>query len=314
MREVFKDMPLFVEVARQKSFSQAAENLDIPVSTLSRRISAMEKTLGVPLLRRNSRNVDLTDAGRRFFERCDFIVSDAMDACEMVVQDMKNPSGKIRLSMPGDVYHSFLADALSSFAATWPSIHLSVSFSDRWVDMLTEPYDLELRVGTFNTLPDSSLKMRKLGSGQSTLYASPRLLEKYPVLQKPGDLAHIPCISLMAMGDVWQLSNGTEDVRVSVQATHAFSSMSASLEFALAGMGVACIVYPLAARYLEAGELAPVLEGWGMPASGVFLVMSGNQPHRVRLLIDHLARYFEHLSNTIPVAKERQKLRPHHHL
>lgn len=308
MREIFKDMPLFVEVARQKSFSQAAENLDIPVSTLSRRISAMEKSLGVPLLRRNSRNVDLTGAGKRFFERCDFIVSDAMDACETVIQDMKNPSGKIRLSMPGDVYHSFLTDALSSFAVAWPNIHLSVSFSDRWVDLLTDPFDLELRVGIYDTLPDSSLKMRKLGAGQSTLFASPQLLEKYPTPQTPDDLRHIPCISLMAQGDTWQLSGEAGDVRVPVQSAHTFSSMSASLEFALAGLGVACIAYPLVARHLEAGVLVPVLGGWGMPASGAYLVMSGNQPHRIRLFIDHLIKYFEHLSNIIPLAKVRQKL------
>lgn len=309
MREIIKDMPLFVEVARQKSFSQAAENLDIPVSTLSRRISTMEKKLGVPLLRRNSRNVELTGAGKRFFERCDFIVSDAMDACETVIQDMKNPSGKIRLSMPGDVYHSFLTDALSSFAVTWPNIHLSVSFSDRWVDLLTEPYDLELRVGIYDTLPDSSLKMRKMGSGQSTLFASPQLLEKYPTPQTPDDLKHIPCISLMAQGDIWYLSSGTENVRVPVQSIHTFSSMSASLEFSLAGLGVACIAYPLVARHLEAGALVPVLDGWGMPASGAFLVMSGNQPHRVRLFIDHLVSYFDQLTSTLSLPKERQKLR-----
>jgi DNA-binding transcriptional LysR family regulator len=309
MRDIFKDMPLFVEVARQKSFSHAADILDIPVSTLSRRISAMEKGLGVPLLRRNSRNVDLTDSGKRFFERCDFIVSDAVDACETVIQDMKNPSGRIRLSMPGDVYHSFLTDALSSFAVAWPGIHLSVSFSDRWVDLLTEPYDLELRVGIYNMLPDSSLKMRKLGSGQSTLFASPQLLEKYFVPQTPDDLARIPCISLMAQGDVWQLSNETEEIRARVQSSHTFSSMSASLEFALAGLGVACIAYPLAASHLEAGTLVPVLDGWGMPASGAFLVMSGSQPHRVRLFIDHLVSYFDHLAATLPLAKTRQKLR-----
>ena len=129
MEQFLKEMPLFVEVARHKSFTLAAEVLEMPVSTLSRRVAALEKKLGVPLLYRNSRNVELTESGKIFYERCDFIVSDAKAACEAVTQNMSKPSGWVRFSIPGDVYMSFFEDALSSFAKAWPDIHLGIYFT-----------------------------------------------------------------------------------------------------------------------------------------------------------------------------------------
>ncbi len=289
MKNLLRDMPLFVEVARQKNFTAAADILEMPVSTLSRRIAAMEKHLGLPLFNRNSRNVELTDSGKIFYERCDFIVADALDALDAVTQNMNKPSGWVRFSVPGDVYMSFFADSLSAFAKKWPEIHLSIHFSDRAVDLLTEPFDLDLRVGD---LPDSSLKARRIASGRPAIYASPKLLEKYFVPKKPEDLKKLPCITYSQWGSTWNLSKNGKNVAVSLQPVHAFNSFIAPLNFILNGSGLASLPPKLANPIVKKGELVQVLPDWHLPTINAYLVMASSQvPRQVRLLIEHLVEY-----------------------
>ena len=297
MKNLLRDMPLFVEVAKYKSFTLAADALDMPVSTLSRRISAMEKALAVPLFLRNSRNVELTDSGKIFYERCDYIVSDAADACEAIVQNMNKPSGRVRFSIPGDVYMSFFSEALTSFAKIWPDIHLDICFNDRWVDLLTEPYDLDLRVGD---LPDSNLKARRIGSGRPFIYASSELMANYSLPLKPGDLSNIPCIGHIRGRESWELTKNGETVTVPLKLVHTFNSISATLDFVLAGLGMACLPKQLAEPHVRAGRLIGLLKDWELPQINAYLVMASHQiPRRVRMLIDHLVNYFGTLDSKL---------------
>lgn len=289
MKNLLRDMPLFVEVARQKKFTAAADILEMPVSTLSRRITAMEKKLGLPLFNRNSRNVELTESGKIFYERCDFIVSDALDALDAITQNMNQPSGWVRFSIPGDVYMSFFAEALTVFAKKWPEIHLNIYFTDRAVDLLTEPFDLDLRIGN---LPDSSLKARRIGSGRPAIYASTKLLEKYFVPKKPEDLNKFPCITYSQWGSTWNLSKNGKKVSVNLHPVHAFNSFIAPLDFILNGSALACLPSQLAKPFVDNGELVQLLPDWHLPTINAYLVMpSSHVPRRVRLLIEHLVEY-----------------------
>ena len=292
MEQLLKEMPLFVEVAKHKSFTLAAEALEMPVSTLSRRIAALEKNLGVPLLYRNSRNVELTESGKIFYERCDFIVSDAKEACEAVTQNMSKPSGWVHFSIPGDVYMSFFEEALSSFAKAWPDIHLGIHFTERWVDLLTEPYDLDLRIGD---LPDSNLKARRVGSGRPWVCAAPSLVERYGMPAHPRDLANLPIIVHSHQNTGWELtSKSGEKVTVKLKPAHSFNSISASHTFVLEGLGVGFLPKPLAENHIKQGKLIRLLPEWELPTISAYLVMAGSQiPLRVRLLIDHLVNYYK---------------------
>ncbi len=298
MHDLLRDIPLFVEIARKKSFSQAADALEMPVSTLSRRMSKMEKSLGVPLLLRNSRKVELTESGRILYERCDGIVAETREAVEAALHNMQTPTGKVRFSVPGDIFHNYLVDALCEFAHTWPDIQLHIHFSERWVDLINEPFDLELRLGD---LPDSTLLARKLGTGSPYLYASPKLLDRFPLPQEPADLARIPCLNLNWLGNLWTLSRDGKSQTVPVRAAHVLNSMSACLRLAVGGLGVAMLPPPSAERYEKTGELIRVLEGWDLPSGSAYLVMASRQvPHRVRLLIEHLVKHFSTLQTKYP--------------
>ncbi len=296
MKSILNDMPLFVEVAKQKNFTLAASILNIPVSTLSRRISSMEKTLGVPLFLRNSRNVELTESGKTFFEHCAYIVENAINACEAVSQNMNTPTGIVRFSTTNDSYN-FILPALKSFANAWPQIQLHIRFADRWTDFLTEPFDLDMRVGS---LPDSSLKVRKLLSVEHGLFVSPSILKNYSLPQTPEDLLNLPClVSSPHPGNIWTLHKGNETRHMTITPSHSFNSIFAALDFTVAGMGVGYIPKTLILQQ-QKNALKQILPDWQLPDLDVYLVMPNNQlPLRVRLFIDHLTAYSEQLHHEL---------------
>lgn len=286
-------MPLFVEVARQKSFTRAADALDMPLSTVSRRIIALEKDLGIPLFFRSARKVELTENGQAFFERCGFILTEVDAAWEELSRDMKSPTGKVRVSMPTDFYHNYLSGTLGSFAAQWPGIALHVQLSERWVDLHSEPYDLDIRIGK---IPDSNLRVRGLFTVQPVLYASPKLLEFYPPPEEPSELSRMPCVSLMQQGEVWTLNKEKRTETIFIRAAHMTNNVSVLLELALAGLGAGWFLPAMTSRYEAAGELVRLLPGWTHFKVTVSIVTATNRiPQRVRLFIDHLVAYFNGL-------------------
>lgn len=295
MDKLFRDIPLFVEVAKQKSLTRAADALDMPLSTLSRRILLMEKELNLPLFHRGARKVELTESGRALFERCKFVVSEAGAALDEVVQKMKSTKGRVRVSVPMDLYYGYLVGMFSGFALQWPDIHMEVHLSSRWVDLVSEPYDLDIR---FGPLPDSNLIVRKLGTLQPGLYASPKLLEFFSVPEKPSDLADFPCIAFAHHGDIWTLSRGKKTERVAIRAAHTVNSPRVALEFCLAGLGASWSVPSSAASHVESGQLLRLLPEWSPPGGVDLSVVTASRqvPHRVRLFIDYLAAHFTDIS------------------
>lgn len=294
MQQFLKDMPIFVELAQHKSFTQAADHLDMPISTLSRRISALEKGLGIQLFVRSTRSVELTESGEIFFERCRFILDEVENARNYVVHQSKRPTGTIKITTLHDIYFQYMQGVFSSFAAQHPGIQLYTTFDAHWVDLETEPYDLQIRVGP---LPDSDLKVRRLGTVTPAIYASPKLLEFYNP-QEPQDLKHVPCICLSQFGNSLTLrkKDGTQ-ATVKVQAAHYASSGIVNIEMALAGLGTVILAGAQATHYEKTGELVRILPEWYPPDANISLLRRpGTTPARVQLMVDFLVKYFENLS------------------
>lgn len=293
MNPLFRDMPLFVEVARNKSFSRAAARLDMYTSTLSRRIAALEKEVGVPLFLRTTRNVELTTGGKLLLERCEFLLAEADYALESVVGNMTRPAGPVRVSLFEYSYHAVLKGVFTGFAAKWPDVQLSVTFNDRPVDLLSEPYDVDFRVGP---LPDSTLVARRVLTVEPQIFASPALLERYPMPEKPEDLATMPCLVLNRIGSAWRLHRGREQVVCSVRPRHVFSSISLCQEFVLAGQGVALLRKHLAVEDVKAGRLVRLLPEWTGTRHELFMVRApGQPPKRVQVFMDYMGEFFDSL-------------------
>jgi len=166
-------MALFVEVVKARSFRRAAETIGMPNSTLSRRISDLEKAIGLRLLHRTTRKIELTEAGQLYFERCKPIVDEARLAHEQLGEMVAQPSGVLRVSLPVDFATAFLAPKMAEFSRRYPGISFEFDLTPRRVDLVTEPIDVAIRMGE---LPDSSLIARQLAIIPRHLYASPRYL------------------------------------------------------------------------------------------------------------------------------------------
>jgi len=285
--DFLNDVPLLVEVARRKSFTKAAEILGIGVSTLSRRIKLLEERMGVLLFYRNTRNVELTDNGAYLLDRCGFALEEAQKAYDSVVMNMQKPSGLIRVSMFLDLYEGLFKSALLDFAAKWPDIQMELTFQEHPVNMRTDPFDVAFVTGP-SIAP--SLVARKLLTIEPFLYASPKLLERYPAPVEPADLHQLPCITLQRFGRRWPMHNGFRQVTVEVEPQYSFSSVEMCRDFLLAGHGVAMIRKERAEPDEKAGLLVRLLPDWsGGFVHDVNLVTgSGQLPHRVRLFVDHV--------------------------
>jgi DNA-binding transcriptional LysR family regulator len=294
MQILLKDMPLFVEVAKLKSFTKASESLNLGISTLSRRISLLEKAIGASLFSRNTRNVELTASGKMLLERCEFILAETNNAYESISRNMQSPSGELRISMFDDVYYGILQGVLSTFIAQWPKISLRVNFSTRPVDLYAEPYDIVFKIGP---LPDTTLVARKICTIDTGIYASRKLLEVYPAPGAPQDLTKMPCICLDRIGNTWELHNGRQHVNIAVRPAFSFSSISLCREFALAGHGVTMMRKLFAYPSLENGELLRLLPEWSGVKHDIFVLRHpGQPPGRVRVFVDYLTNYFSKIT------------------
>lgn len=166
--EFLNDMALFVEVVKARSFRRAAEALGMPNSTLSRRISGLEKEIG---LSRTTRKIELTEAGQLYFDRCKRIVDEARLAHEQLGEMLARPSGVLRASLPVDFANIYLAPLIAEFARLYPGISFEFDLNPRQVDLVSEPVDVVIRMGESAS---SNLIARKLASLRRCLYASPR--------------------------------------------------------------------------------------------------------------------------------------------
>ncbi len=291
IQEFLNDIPLLVEVARQKSFSKAAETLGIGASTLSRRIKQLEKKMGALLFYRDTRNVELTDNGTFLLEHCEFILGEAQKTYDSVVANMRDHSGLIRVCMFRDLYDRNMKNALIEFASKWPEIRIDMTSVEQPVDLRTDPYDVAFLIGPSIAPP---LIARKLMTIKPFLYAAPQLFERYPVPEKPEDLHNLPCIVLERFGKRWFMHNDERQITIDIQPSYTFSSVPMCRDFALAGHGMTLIRGEEARPYEEAGKLVKVLPEWsGGFEHDVHIVTGSSQlPQRIRIFLDHIQNFY----------------------
>lgn len=287
MQDFLNDIPLLVEVARQKSFTKASEILGIGASTLSRRIKQLEERMGAILFYRDTRNVELTDNGQLLLERCEFILEETQRTYDSVLNNMKKPSGLIRVCMFRDLYDMNMKKAMLAFADKYPEIKIAMTSVEHPVDLRTEPYDVAFLIGPSIAPP---LVARRLLRIEPFIYASPEFLERYPMPVVPEDLYQLPCIVLERFGRRWPMFNGKRQITIKIQPKYTFSSIGICIDFALAGHGLALIRRQEATPFEKEGRLVKVLPDWcrGFEHDVHAVTGSSQLPQRVRLFLNHI--------------------------
>ncbi|WP_025804922.1 LysR family transcriptional regulator [Pseudomonas chlororaphis] len=258
--ELLNDMALFVEVVKARSFRRAAEAMGMPNSTLSRRISGLEKAIGLRLLHRTTRKIELTEAGQLYFDRCKRIVEEARLAHEQLGEMLARPSGLLRASLPVDFATIYLAPLIAEFASRYPGISFDFDLTPRQVDLISEPVDLVIRMGE---PPSSNLIARKLASLPRYLYASPAYLERFGEPAHPRDLAGHECLRLRSpKTDNWTLSRPGETLEVEVGGRFQLNSVGLIRRLATLDLGIAVLAQGIVAEELANGSLRRVMPQW----------------------------------------------------
>jgi len=293
--EILVNMEVFVAVAKAKGFRKAADLLDMPISSLSRRIAELERQVGVRLFHRTTRKVELTEAGQAYFHRSESIVAAAHVAHETLTDLADNPSGVLRVSMPVDLAIFYLAPAIKTFGERYPLIDFELDLTPRRVDLVSDGFDCAIRMGAPPPTP-STLIAKPLGQLRRYLYASPAYLKTAPPLKQPHDLAQHQCLiqAPMRQQTQWTLISAKETISIPVTGRYTMNNVGLSKQMALMGMGVAVSAGPETIEDRTAGLLQRVLPKWDFaPVPMHAIIESRLIPSRVRLFIEHIRASLE---------------------
>jgi len=287
-------MEVFVRVVQSGSFSEAARNLNLTPSAVSKQVSRLEDRLGARLINRTTRRLGLTEEGSAFFERAQRILVDVEEAEQAVSHLHGAPRGTLKLNAPVVFGHAHIAPLLPGYLAKHPEMRIDLSTSDRYVDLLEEGLDLVIRIGE---LSDSSLIARKLAVTKRVVVASDSYLKARGQPAHPRDLAHHNCLIFLyrAVRNLWSF-DGTDGAQsVEVKGDVETNSIEVILALLLAGHGIALMPTWLVGEYLQDGRLTQVLTDYVAPDAQIYAVYPPGRhlSPKVRSFVDYLVQHFK---------------------
>lgn len=294
----FKQITTFLQVAESGSFTRAADFLMLSRAMVSIHIKQLEADLGVILLNRNTRSVELTEAGKSFYQDCLLITQNYQDAVEKIQQSETMLSGTLRLGFTYELGLEFIAPIMVNFCRQYPNLAVHYDLNSSLNELITDKLDLVIRLGN---LPDSALKSRKIGQYSIVLVAAPKFVEKYPLTQL-SDLITAPWITQ----NQWNQQSFTlihQQVKKQPAKEFQFAvpngqyqSNAAGLTrlMALEGLGVTICPLWLVKQDLEEGRLVEIFRDYQLPAQDIHLLFLDQNPlpQKVRLAIDWLKAHF----------------------
>jgi DNA-binding transcriptional LysR family regulator len=282
---------VFARVVQGGSFTAAARDLQMPKSTVSRKVTDLEERLGVRLLQRTTRTLGLTDEGRTYYDFCARIISE-VDEAERAVGSLSGvPRGLLRVTTP--LNFGFLGPVLADFVRKHPEVTLDVVSTDRRVGLVEEGFDVAIRAGT---LADSTLIARPLATLRRIVVAAPAYLKKRGRPREPADLAAHDSL-VFGAGEsptTWRLEKGSTAVDVVVKPRLVINDFDALFETALAGVGVAMLPVFRCLAAVREGRLEHLLKDWCSPSATIHVVYPSTRllSPKVKAFVDHLLEKF----------------------
>jgi DNA-binding transcriptional LysR family regulator len=284
----------FAKIVEQGSLTAASESLGVAKSMLSQHLKDLEKELGVPLIKRTSRRLQVTEVGKRYYAQCLVILDEVARASGIADQVRNMPRGKLRMSCPLNLAQAFLAPILMAFLRKYPDVEVTMDVTNRTAASTTHAYDFMLHIGP--GLKASAQVRASFSLDREILVASPALLMRAGTPQTPAELKSLPSAAGHLQPDpggryFWHLSGATGG-RQSVQ--HFPRLLAEDLwvirECALAGCVLASLPTLVIRNDLEEGRLVRVLPEWKLPEQKLHVIYQSRQGLTLaaRTLIDFI--------------------------
>lgn len=275
-------MSILVAVAETGSLSAASRRLCLPLSSVSRKISDLEAHLRTRLLTRTSRQATLTDAGAAYLVACRRILEDLAEAERAAAGEYAAPRGELAITAPIVFGRRHVLPVILDFLAAFPEVDVQLRLIDRRVSLIEDHIDLAVRIGP---LADSSLIALKLGTMRRVVVGSPAYLDRYGTPHKPEDLLRHQCIDAAGARPT---SDWSFETSLPVRSRLDVNTAEASIDAAIAGAGLARVLYYQAVEAVRDGKLRIVLKEFESEPWPVSLVHAGQGllPLKLRSFID----------------------------
>jgi DNA-binding transcriptional LysR family regulator len=285
-------LSIFVRVAQLGSFSGAARSLGVPVSTVSRKVSELEGRLGVNLIKRTTRKLNLSEQGLRFYESCAPLLQGLEEAESALTNARTELEGVLRVTAPVALGRGEFLDFVSGFSNRYPRLRIELTITNQFVDLVATQVDVAIR---FGELADSSVIARRLGASRRMLAASPEYLKRRRPPRSPRELSQHDCVVFRGEteGADWSLYAGRQRARVRVVGRVSANNFESVNDLAIRGHGVALLPEPYLIAGSAAGSLRRVLPRWTSAPIPVHAVYLGRKflPAKLQTFLGELARF-----------------------
>jgi DNA-binding transcriptional LysR family regulator len=281
----------FVAIADAGSLTAAARAQGSSLPAVVRLLAALEDEVGTRLFHRTTRRIALTDAGRRYLERCREIQALVGEAEAELRAEQTEPQGKLRVTAPVFFGARHVAGGITSFVQSHPKVSVEVLLLDRLVNLLEEGIDVGIRIGA---LADSSLIARPVGSMHRLTVAAPSYLARQGSPKHPKDLLNHNCIRFwQASASAWAFSVNGKPTTVAVKGSLSINHLAAAAEACAAGLGIGNFFAYQVARELASGALRVLLAGFQPQPSPIHVVYPEARllPARTRVFVEHIRRH-----------------------
>lgn len=285
------DIALFVEVVNRGNLATAAKQLKLPAATVTRRIQRLEERLGVKLMHRSARKLVLTHDGDVYFQTYAELVQQFNQAQQILGQESKQLSGKVKVLAPVNISHGILRSMWVSFTRDYPDIQLDLELSNLQMDLIEAQADLAIRIGK---QPDSSFYQRRLGELETVLVATQTYIEAHGAPEHPSQLIEHNLIGL-TMRKKWVLHQQTTS-----QSYTLYPQWRAQINdpvfvkyFVLDSQGIALVPLTEVKAELDSGEAVRILPDWKGEVRDIFLIWPSGKlmSKRAQCLRDYIFEY-----------------------
>ncbi len=285
----FSDIPVFLTVVEENSFTRAAERLGLTNSAVSKRVSNLEKHLNVKLLNRTTRRIELTEAGERYFEYARDAHRTLEEAEYAAIESETMPQGILRINAPVTYGDMVLAELLPAFMEKYPQLKIEIDLTDVFSKVDIEDFDIMLTSAQFI---NSSYSATTIEVSETKAMASPEFISRHGVPQSPEELVNFNCLlpSIHQVPNQWVFSKDDEEIKVKVSGNVQINNPLAVKKLTLNGVGICCLTTSLVQEEIDKGNLVTILNDYQLPPR-IFRAIYPKKhyvPAKVKVFIDFL--------------------------